>query len=162
MGIKKDLTDQRFGRLVVKEEAGVNKQRYYMWKCQCDCGNFTIVNGSDLRDGHTKSCGCLAIEKATKHGLAKMRAYSSWQDMIRRCNNPNATGYGNYGGRGIMVCDRWLKLENFIEDMGERPKRLTIERIDNNGNYEPGNCCWASYTDQLRNQRANTKQIKLE
>ena len=153
MGIKKDLTDQRFGKLVVKEEAGVDKRGSYQWLCKCDCGKIKTIRSDQLCSGHTQSCGCLQKEKATTHGMSKMRAYVSWSAMLNRCNNHSCQAYKHYGGRGITVCERWLKVENFIADMGERPKRITIERIDNDGNYEPGNCCWATYTIQLRNQR---------
>lgn len=153
MGIKKDLTGHRFGRLTVMKDVGVVKQRYYSWECLCDCGNIVIVNGSNLRRGFTKSCGCLAIDKATKHGMCGTITYNCWSGIIKRCNNPKATNYKNYGGRGIKVCDRWLKFENFLEDMGEKPENLTIERSDNKLGYCKENCCYASHTVQARNKR---------
>lgn len=89
-----------------------------------------------------------------KHGLSESATYYSWKSMIARCNNPNATGYKNYGGRGIKVCKRWLKFENFLKDMGKRPKNKTLDRINNNGNYKPANCKWSDNTEQNRKKRS--------
>ena len=151
------MVGKRFGRLVVVEEAGNNKQGTALWKCACDCGNQIIVLGGSLRQMTTNSCGCLRTQKTKKrfatHGMSKTLEYNSWNTMLQRCNNPNVKSYHNYGERGITVCKRWLHFENFLKDMGIKPKGLTIERIDNDKGYEPENCVWASWTKQRRNQR---------
>ena len=148
-----DLTGQRFGRLAAIAYVGRS------WLCKCDCGSETVILTSSLRSGRTQSCGCLKREKLreklTTHGCSGMKAYSSWVDMKDRCLNHHNSDYKNYGGRGIQVCKRWLKFENFLENMGERPKSLTLDRINNDGNYEPGNCRWATQTEQNRNSRHN-------
>ena len=149
MGAKISLiVGQRFGRLVILEEVGKSRKGHYLWKCLCDCGNIKIVRGSTLKSGATQSCGCLQKEKIlesiTKHGMCNTSTYTSWQGMFCRCNNSDRECYKNYGGRGITVCKRWNKFENFFADMDFRPEGLTLERIDNNKGYTIGNvvpCC---------------------
>ena len=159
----KDLTGDVFGRLTVETVVGKSKNGHYLWSCQCECGNTTKVTSSCLISGHTRSCGCFQKERAfvsnLTHGHSKngkvSRTYKTWYSMIQRCNNPNSRGYERYGGRGIHVCDRWLLFENFLEDMGEAPKKLTIDRIKNEGNYEPENCMWLDHKGQMRNTTRN-------
>lgn len=154
-----DIAGEKFGRLVaiepVKQDTGGN----WWWKCICDCGSMPIVKYTNLSRGTTKSCGCLAKEltsiRATKHGMSNTPTYHSWMCMKRRCIDSSAPNYANYGGRGIKVCSRWLNFENFLEDMGVRPEGMTLDRIDNEGNYTPENCRWESAVNQHRNTRAN-------
>jgi predicted DNA-binding protein YlxM (UPF0122 family) len=127
--------------------------------CICECGEKSTVRVTALRTGNTKSCGCLQKinHKPHKtHGYTKTPIYQCWRSMIGRCNNKNDKGYKNYGGRGIKVCERWNNFENFLEDMGEKPDGLSIDRIDNDGNYEPNNCRWATDKEQMRNRRNTT------
>lgn len=144
-----------FNRLTVIEQSET-KNYHLHWLCQCECGNTKIVKGHNLKNGHTKSCGCLNIERGTAHGMSAIAEYHVWNAMIQRCNNSNNNNYKNYGGRGISVCNRWLEIENFMADMGERPtSNHQIDRIDNNGNYEPNNCRWVTQSENMRNTRAS-------
>jgi len=153
-GNVKNEKNKKFGKLTTIEYLGKSK-----WKCLCDCGNFTEVHSQSLRTGNTKSCGCLKIEKATKHGYVGTPIYRCYNSMKNRCYNINNPSYSDYGGRGIKVCERWKdSFNNFLVDMGERPsKDYSIDRIDNDGNYEPNNCKWSTAKEQNRNNR----QVKL-
>jgi len=149
---------KRFGRLVVS--SGPHKGPHgRLYECQCDCGKSSFVRPDHLVDGATQSCGCLRTEQqrnAKRKGPVATATRKCWSSMRRRCNNPRAVGYRNWGGRGITVCERWAVYENFLADMGERPSlRHSIDRIDNDGNYEPGNCRWATQ-EQQKNNRRNT------
>lgn len=129
-----------------------------VWRCACDCGAALVVKKAYLISGDTASCGCLRREKAAalkkSHGKAHSGStYDIWVLMRQRCNNPNANGFRYYGGRGIAVCQRWDSFEAFLHDMGERPPGLTLDRINPDGNYEPGNCRWATWETQNRNKR---------
>lgn len=158
----KDHTGSRFGRLTVVGRAGTSPSKKVLWLCNCDCGEQATCIAQELTTGSTKSCGCLRREvtsqRATTHGMCRDGSlppeYHSWSNMIQRCTNPNNPKYDDYGGRGITVCARWVdSFESFLEDMGEKPEGYSVERINNNGNYEPGNCRWATQAEQVINSR---------
>jgi hypothetical protein len=148
-----DRTGQRFGRLVVLEQAGRTASKKVLWKCKCDCGNETQTDSGSLVTGNTESCGCILKEAITKHGGWKKSSYNTWRAMIRRCNNPKDKNYPKYGGKGVSVCPEWLDYATFAKDMGEPQGDETLDRIDVYGNYEPSNCRWAGLTQQARNVR---------
>lgn len=162
----KDLTGQTFGRLIVIFQAGKDRYNYALWETKCSCGNKRIVNGRDLRAGDTTSCGCAKreriIARSTTHGLTKggrlPLGYVSWSGAKNRCLNPNNKSFRLYGGRGITMCKRWSdSFEAFIADMGNPPsRRHSLDRFPNqDGNYEPCNCRWATAKQQSDNQRTN-------
>ena len=159
-----DLTGRRYGRYTVVKYAGRDKRNAPMWMCQCDCGNIKNVLGSSLTRGQTKSCGCYNKDRVkethTKHGQYKTRIYSIYAGMIKRCRTKTIKSYKDYGGRGIKVCDEWLGKDGFINfynwSMANGySDNLSIDRINNDGNYEPSNCRWTDAKTQGNNTRWN-------
>ena len=153
---KQDLTGRRFGHLVVVE-AAVARNGRAGWRCMCDCGRAAVCMTNSLNSGHTSSCGRCIKTRACPHGMCNSRTYRIWQGMKARCLNSDNRAYPQYGGAGITVCERWLKsFQSFISDMGECPPDHSIDRFpDQRGNYEPGNCRWATRIQQQRNTKSN-------
>jgi hypothetical protein len=155
----------KYGRWTVRAPAERSISGYRRWHCRCDCGSESVVLQKTLLSGASRSCGCLSVEKFVarsvarnkKHGESKKTPeYRAWCHLRNRCNNPKSRDYQNYGGRGIAVCERWSSFENFLADMGRRPsRRHSVERNHVNGDYEPGNCCWATDKQQQNNKRGN-------
>lgn len=161
MGKFVDILGQTFGRLTtIKRLENHHKSKKAMWLCVCTCGNESQVKSDQLRTGKTQSCGCLQRDRtgdaARTHGGSGTSEHRIWKLMRDRCKNVKSPSYPYYGGRGILVCDRWGDFKNFLEDVGPRPSaKHSIDRINNDGNYEPSNCRWATRKQQMRNTRAN-------
>lgn len=154
---RRDRTGERFGRLVVQRKEKLPGWGT-RWLCLCDCGREKLVLGSNLDKGNTKSCGCLHDEVRRTHQMSKSDIYAIWKSMRQRCNNSRAAGFENYGGRGIKVFPEWeIRFESFRDYIGPRPsKGHTLDRINNDGNYEPGNVKWATWQEQHANKRTTT------
>ena len=158
---KKSLHDYfngetRFGKLCVLHEVEkAGSQRKFL--CRCDCGSEKAIYGQHLKRGNSRSCGCEIVVGRPTHGKFYEPGYARWNAMMSRCYHPNNKHYSDYGGRGITVCERWRNVTNFLADMGNPPKGLSLDRIDYHGNYEPSNCRWADDLTQASNRRSVRK-----
>lgn len=164
MPINPFLSGSVFGRLTAIKKDHQDSNKHWIWECRCSCGNITLIYATNLVRGLTTSCGCFRKEVGSNratHGQARVdhrtSAYRSWCSILQRCTNPKNRKFKDYGGRGIGVCDRWVNsFENFFEDIGAKPDgKYSVGRIDNDGNYEPGNCRWETPEQQSRNRRNN-------
>lgn len=160
MKLKHDLTGSTFGRLtVVGFDPSKRCSGKSYWRCVCECGQHSSVSANNLKMGRVKSCGCVKPGNRT-HGMSSMPEYRVWKGMKARCERPTSQDWNLYGGRGIRVCERWSSFPLFLEDMGERPsKDHSIERDDVHGDYCPGNCRWATKTEQARNKRTSVRVV---
>lgn len=149
--VKEDLTGRKFGRLTVVRFLGYGSSKKTIWECICACGNILPVRANSMKSGNTSSCGCLK----KPHGRTGTPEYQAWTAMLKRCYLKSNAAYENYGGRGIIVCPRWRKsFINFFTDMGTRPTtKHSLDRINNDGNYELANCRWATHSEQMINRR---------
>lgn len=165
-----ELFEQSFGRWSTIGFYGFNARGRSLWLCECKCGNWRVVREDLLTRGLSNSCGCLAKEISSKRQLKHGKCinnkhngnstYVSWKGMKQRCHNKKSEHYHLYGALGVKVCDRWMhSFENFLEDMGERPEGMTLDRINPYGNYEPGNCRWADVITQNNNQRRHHQRM---
>ena len=164
MGKLNDLTGQSFHYWTVVNREGSTPAKKATWNCVCKCGTERIVVGSDLKNGASKSCSCHQKEVVSAiqvHGMRATKTYSVWSAMKARCQNPAVNNCDNYGGRGISVCSEWQDFVNFYDDMGECPEDYSIDRINNNGNYEASNCKWSSKKEQCNNKR-NNRMLNFE
>lgn len=160
----KNLIGKKFGLLTVESLAGRSELRQIVWNCKCSCGEKIMVFGNNMKNGHTQSCGCLRLNfgmSKITHGHSRKgrvsKTYKTWKGMKERCQRVKNKHFKYYGGRGIKVCPRWKKFQNFISDMGIAPIGMQIERKNNNGNYEPSNCKWVTQTEQANNKSTSVR-----
>ena len=157
MSMAEFMIGKKFGKYLVLEKANTNNKDTH-YKCLCDCGKYKTVRGTDLRKGNSHQCHSCALNSQIKHGMVNSKSYSAWKSMRQRCNNKNTKAFMLYGGRGIIVCERWNSFNNFYEDMGDLPfKGAQLDRINNDGNYEPSNCRWVTAKENINNRRCSRK-----
>lgn len=161
MGRFTDISGMKSGSLTAIKRVE-NRGLETMYECLCECGNTHIARASSIKSGMVKSCGCLTVRSHPKHNKSNSKTYHVWEAMKQRCNNKKHPRYADYGGRGIFLCDEWNKFESFLNDMGEQPENMTLDRIDNDYGYTKENCRWVTQSEQMRNTRiTNSKDVGL-